>query len=207
MSFCTHHTAWVCLLYEPLYHTHIETPLIYDIWVLSSHGASHRMWFMNVKLHVLLTRVCSSVTMVSMESSSARRCLWLAGMPTLVYHAAGSLAQWRLSSAGAVAMGSQAGIFLISRVSAMHYFALSVKIVFPRTMRALPSVLSPLLKEGCGKTDGTRGMHRKSRRQDPPLLTHCLTASVSSGGSSQLWPDSAHIAQDFASPPVLLLFM
>lgn len=173
VSCFTHHTAWDCPLYVLLNHTCTQK----HCWFITS-GYCLRMkpamWFKNVKLHVLLTQVSSSVTMVSMESSSARRCLWLAGTPTLVYHAAGSLVQWRPSSTGAVAMGSQTGIFLISYVSVMHIFCLSVKIVFPLAMRAFPSILSPLFKEGCRKADGTRGMHRKSRRQDPPFSPTAL---------------------------------
>lgn len=132
ISYFMHHCpVWVCpLCVLALPRTHKQW------WFMTSSGFSLCMesavtcgsWMS--ELHVWLTQVCSSVTMVSMESSSTRQSVWLAGEPTLVYHAAGSLAQWRSCSTGAVAMGSQTGICLISNglcVSVMNRLFLPIK--------------------------------------------------------------------------------
>lgn len=165
-----HCSVWVCLLYVlMLPRTHKQC------WFMASSGFSLCLesavtcgsWMS--ELHVWLTQVCSSVTM---ESSSARQSVWLAGMPTLVYHAAGWLAQWRRCSTGAVAMGSQTGICLISYGLCVFCDAPSLRVhqslgcAHPKHCH-----LSLFDRMGIGQMGYVGAMHRKSRRQDPLLLS------------------------------------
>lgn len=172
-----HCPVWVCLLCvlaQPWTHK--------QCWFMTSSGFSLCMesavtygsWMS--EFHVWLTQVCSSVTMVSTESSSVSD--WLA------------CRHWYIMQPAPSPNGDCAALELLLwavRQESVLYLMVCVFLWWTVSVCPLNSVcthrehclLSLFKRMGTGQMGYMGAMHRKSRRQDPLLFSpaHCLSLS------------------------------